>query len=272
MREMKKADAVRQYGLHYSTPLARLDLSPKRGTTPATELLLKLEKFNETFDGTLSVVEHLGMPVETYQYKDLADVQRALGAEKREELKAQLQEFVVLYASESSLTSDQPEIASKLKQAWDNAVVNMSGVKDFLDSGRDFKVNVVQPLPETLRMPEVMAQPGDKAYTVTMSDTIIPTLGEATVKSVSFMRTFFREGEITARYEIDSPRKSVEKVLYSGDAKGDLNAPFAAASRSAAYNTEAAAKAHIGAAMNAQERKLKADLKELRKARKGLGL
>lgn len=271
MREMKKEDAVRQYGHHYKTPLARLELHPKRGTTPATELLLKLEKLSTPFEATLSVVEGLGKPVQPFHFKDLADATAQLGAERREELKAQLQEFVMLYATESNTTSDQPEIASKLKQAWDDATLNMQAVKEFLDSGRAFTM-LAQFLPEVMQMPDEVKQAGDKVYLVSASDTIVPTLAEVTVKNVTFMPSFFRnKGEITAQYEIDTGRKPTQ-TLISRDAKGEANAAFASSSHSAAYGTEAAAKAHIGAAMNAQEKKLKAELGQLRKARKSLGL
>jgi len=285
MRTLKKEDAIREFGSHYSHSLEGfdIDLHERGPRTPEEQLIEKLEAFSGArMDSTVKFVEGLGQASEIFHYKDIDDVKRRVETEKRAEYKKAMREFsVALQTAESHGLLEhidhediEPE-RKPLQEAFLKAFEKMYHLDAFLSSRQPFTVEV-EPMKDTVTVPDVIAKTGDTVYVVKDDGKETPVISETTITKSGFHKSFFRGPDYTVSYEtgLDAGKKDWDtKGLHSIDAGEGREVPegaFARGLHSVAFNSKAAAEKHAAALLDKREADLEAQLKDLRARRKGL--
>jgi hypothetical protein len=282
MRQVKKEDAIRDYGVRYVPSLEALDLRLGREGNPAPRDVLaeKLEKLSKpNFDGTIRLVEELGAPTQSFHYKDLRDVHDRYETEERAHYAKTLETFGDLMTAnipllEKAAESEKPE-QQRLKAAFEKAYEKMVMIDQFLASGLSFKVGT-RYLDDTLTLPDTIAKAGDAVFVVKDDGKALPSLAEATISQRDFGASFFSKASVGVSYDINTAGASParEENKFFGIDATEAKAPAGAVAKSLnqlAFNSKAGAIAYLGEVLEARETGLKAQLKEVRAARRQLG-
>ncbi len=288
MRQVKKEDAIREYGVHYVPSLDGFgfDLHSERAPVePRDALAKKLEKLSESpFDGTIHMIEKLGAPTQDFHFKDLQDVHQRYETEKRagyqqtfEALGETMTDPANVALLEKAAKSEKTE-QQRLKAAFEKAYEKLVGLEAFLSSRLSFKVGITY-LDDVVTLPDTIAQAGDTVYVVKDDGKAIPSLVEGIIVKREFSSSFWGKIDFAAHYEIDAgdpppgPNARIDKT-YVSFSEGSPKAPaggVAGGLDKIAFNTKAAAEKHIGNALDARETELKAQMKQIRTVRKQLG-
>lgn len=288
MRQLKKEQAIQEYGLKYVPALDAidfdLDLHPEIPQEPRNALAKELEKLSKpVFDGTLRLVEELGSATRDFHFRDIQDVRQRYETETRARYKKTLETLEDLMADRANsvllkhaMDSEKPE-QQRLKIAFEQAKEKMVHISHILNSGSSFKIDIT-PLKDEITLPDTILKPGATVYIVKNDGMSIPSIVSGTVTQCDISSALFSKPDFRATYEIDTGEaaagKSVrlEKTFRSVD-KLDSKKPagaVAAGLNKAVFNSKAAAVAYVAEELDAKEAGLKAQLKELRAARKQL--
>jgi len=288
MRQLKKEEAIQEYGVKYVPALDRLDLGdlhPEFPRDPRDALAKKLETLTKPrFDATLRVIEELGSATEDFHFRDLQDVQQRYEAEQRAYYKETLGTLDGLMADpvnvallEQAAASAAPE-EQRLKSAFEKASAKRAQLRDILDSGLPFKIDV-KLLKNEVTLPDILVEPGATVYVVKSDGKSIPSIASGTVVSRDMQSAFLSKIDYIASYQIDTGAPDTDKTardekIFLSPGESGTKTPAGAVARGlnkVAFNSKAAAIAYIGDALDAKETELKAELKQLRAVRKQLG-
>jgi len=279
MREMKKEDAIKEYGHRYVPSLEDLDLGldlgGRRRKTEEEALIEKLRNLSRNRgDGVVKVIEEIGAPAESFHYKDLEAVQRRTETEDRKEYREVVRTIGQLVLDAETKGEAQ---SKQLKDAFQAAKGKMAEIDEFLSTRKPFTVKA-KPMKDAFTVPDIVAAQGATVYVVKDDGKETPQMAETTITKRDFYRSFHSSQpnySVSYKTGLDAGKKQYDETegMISVDSSDDNRPPegaFARGFHSFAFNSKAAAEKHIGKLLDAREAELEAQLKAVRAQRKGL--
>jgi len=284
MREMPKEDAVREYGVKYVPELQGLNLSlhEPRHLSPEAALAKKLEDLSAgDFSGHLRLKEEIGAPTEDFYYSDRADIEARYAESQKQHYRDTLDAIneAIMQPENSQLiaaaATDKPE-HKRLRTAFEQAYGKTVEIDRFLNGGQPFVLDI-QPLNDTVKLPDHIAKAGETVYVVSNDGKSLPSMAEGTVLKAHFHASFFlKKADFSVQYDIDLPNapvaaKKADEKFVAIDTADDDKTPAGAVARHQhcmVFNSKAAAAAHMDAALTERKRDLVQQLQEIRNLRR----